>query len=380
MPFRVQDFLADQIDASVTREIVYAGADETPKYAAINALGSAPANDVEHKWFHQGAQDYLTQIDNGGTAYDASTTTLVVDDSSVFKVGDIVNADASSERMRVSSIPNGTSIVVQRGIGGSTAAASSVANNAVLRAIGLAAGEGSGKPTARHAVPTRHTNYTQIFKRRIEMTGTAQALGLNTEDERARQRMFAMQELTREIERTINFGVKANNLTDADGNTVRAMGGLYQFITSNVFDPSGALTKDIIRSWARDVFATGSTTKLMFTGGVVLEQLEGLYEGQIRYQPGATAFGMRLGLLEVGGGQLQIVSDRSLNGAYERDALVVDPAQVRMRPIPGREMQLVQNVQDPGEDRVSDMWMGEFTLEYGAEPTHARLENVQDAA
>ena len=376
MPLKVENFLPDQIDASVTREITYAAADETVKYAALQSLGVLETIDVEHKWFHDGAEDYLTAINNVPDDYNAATTSLTVDDSSVFKPGDILIADATGERMYVSAVPSGTSITVVRGIGGSTAATGSVADNAVLRALGIAAGEGSDKPSSRNSVPTRHTNFTQIFKRVVEMTGTANAVRTNTPEARARQRMLAFRDLLREIERVLTFGVKADNLSDADGNRVRTMAGLYSFITSNVGNPGGALTKAWVRSWARDIFATGSTTKLLFAGGLVMEQLEGLYEDQIRFVNGETAYGMRLGRLETTHGELQIVTDRSLNGAYNGDGIVVDPAEVNIRALPGRELALRQNVQSNSEDRVCDQWLGEFTVEYGAEPNHARLEGV----
>ena len=77
MPFAIADFLGDQIETDLAREIIYQGADEAVLLAGILAQGVRPAVNVEVKWMGQGAQGYRTQINNGGAAYDGSTTTVV---------------------------------------------------------------------------------------------------------------------------------------------------------------------------------------------------------------------------------------------------------------------------------------------------------------
>ena len=62
--------------------------------------GVRPAVNVEVKWMGQGAQGYRTQINNGGAAYDGSTTPVVVDSTANFRAGDILIAEATGNARR----------------------------------------------------------------------------------------------------------------------------------------------------------------------------------------------------------------------------------------------------------------------------------------
>jgi hypothetical protein len=379
MPFAIEDFVGDQIEHDLAREIVFQGADEAVLLAGVLAQGVRPAVNTEVKWMGQGAQGYRTQINNGGSAYTGATTTIVVDSTANFRPGDILIAEATGEVVRVASITNGTTMVIVRGVGSTSGAAGSVADDAFLRSIGAAFGEGTDRATPRKQAPVEYANLTQIFKEGVEITGTAQAVSTRTEDEQARQRMLGMRRVVDQIVRSFYFGRKSSDLTDANGKPIRTMDGLYSAITTNVMDPSGALTEDWLWEALEPVFAVGSPRKMLYSGSVVVRQINSIFKDRVRITQGTTAVGMNVSVVLTPFGELQMVHDRALNGPYARDAVILDMENIAWRPLGDRDLELKADVQNPGSDTAAEEWLAEGTLEYGSEMFHGRIENVQDA-
>lgn len=380
MPFAIADFVGDQIEVDLAREIIFQGADEAVLLAGVLAQGVTPAVNTEVKWMGQGAQGYRTQINNGGSAYDGNTTTVVVDSTANFRAGDILIAEATGEVIRVASITDGTTMVIVRGVGSTSGAAGSVANDAWLRSIGAAYGEGTDRATPRKQAPVEYSNLTQIFKEGVEITGTAQAVSTRTEDEQARQRMLAMRRITDQITRSMLFGRKSSDLTDADGKPVRTMDGLYSAITTNVLDPDGPITEDWLWEAIEPVFSVGSPRKMLYAGSVVVRQMNSLFKGRISIAQGSTAVGMSVAVIMTPFGELQMVHDRALNGPYARDGLILDMEQLSWRPLGDRDLQLYTDVQNPGSDTDAEEYRAEGTLSYGSELYHARINDAEDPA
>ena len=63
-----------------------------------------------------------------------------------------------------------------------------------------------------------------------------------------------------------------------------------------------------------------------------------------------------------------------LKGAYEDFALAVDMANVDLRPLASRDMQLRPDVVNDGRDARVDEWLMEVGMEVRNEQTHAILK------
>lgn len=370
-------FQTNQIDADVTREIIFAGGDEAPFIAFAMAQGVQRATSTEIEWADQAPAAYRIQINNAPDDYDAATTTIVVDSTSNFRANDLAIAEATGEVIRVVSITNSTTMVIERGVGATTAAVGSVADDAYLRQIGSAHGEGSDRAAPTHQTSTRRTNYCQIFKEGIELTGTALAVQTKTEDERPRQRMLAMRRFMEKLSRTAYFGVKSNNMTDANGRVIRTMDGVYQAIQSNVYDPSGVLTEAKLWEAVEPVFASGSPLKMMLAGSIVVKQVNTIFGDRIRNVSGDTAFGINARRIITPFGELDMVFDRALNGPYSGDAIIADPEDIRVKEL--RPIEVKPDVQSNGADTEAEEIIGELSLAYGAESHHGRIENTAAA-
>lgn len=385
---------APDVLAGVIRAEYY---DEVPLYAMILGAGNVrPTINEKPEWWTTSPSARRTQINFPANTYDANSTELIVDDASIFKPGDLVSAEATSEVIFIQSIVSATNtITVVRGVGGTTKSASSVANNAYLMNIGNAHGEGAGTPESGSADKVKAYNILQTFRRSVDITGRQLRGRTLTEKERPFQRREGFKEITRDINKAFLFGARSENLTDKDGKRVTTMGGLRTMVTTNVNNVAGAITKTELKAIAKTAFATGSSVKTLFGGPDLIGAIHDLYEGQRRIENPISNTGLRIPAVETPYGQLQLKVDRNFTGGFAGDGVIVDVDQLAIRESvaeesageagvdekhTGGELQLKPNVQVKGQDSRTDEFFAECTLEYGAEQNHMQVLGVTGAA
>lgn len=378
MPFAQADFAAPQIDQVVAQAIILKGADEAPLISALLAL---PGNVVEtatpeFKWFEEGFGAERTAIDNGGSAYDDTTTELVVDDGAIFKSGDVLYLEASTtgERVLVTAVATNT-LTVKRGFGGTTAHASGVANNANVRFAGNVRGEGSDAPTAIHATKTEYENYCQHFKETAELTGRADRTATKTQNEFEWQRMKAMKRLMVSIDRAAIWGVKNKTVTDADGRVAHTMDGLYKVVPLNT-NINGTMTKAQLNTWAKDLFRYSSGEKLLFAGSVLTETIHTLYENKLQTRSGETAVGLQITSVITPHGVLKLIRNPTLDAGFGGMGIAIDPNHMRVRHMKDMRPKFTPIVQANGGDRKGEMAEAELALEYGMPSAHGIIRGV----
>lgn len=362
---------------------------ESALYTWLVANGHVrPTGNVKTEWEIAPRAVKRTQIDNGGAAYDDTTTTLVVDSTTGFFPGAIVLCETGGERMLVVSVTNSTTMVVRRGVG-STAAAGGVANNTWLLVVGQAAGEGSNFPTARDPDRSDVYNFVQHFKVPVEISGLRRRSYTITEDEEQHQRKWALKELVQMMGAAIIHGTRNSTATDTDSKVVHTMGGLRSVISTNVQNQAGTMTlaqwKTFCSTYA---FAQGGgKPKLCILGPLMHDIVHTWYEGRLYVENLANAVGFRVSRLVTPSGDLLLVRDSSLNNAFTGGAIIVDPENVYLRPMPEKNDAadngmpfLRENLQTTGQDTKKDGFEARFTLQYGDEKDHAYLYGVTAAA
>lgn len=378
MTLRYQDFAGELISPDRANEILLVQhAKERPFLAALAALGEEEALQPVFEWGVDAHPDRRNQINNGGVAYTSGTTTLVVDSSAPFYPGCLILAEATGEVMYCSSITDGTTIVVIRGVGNVVAAhANSVANDAWLRNIGPARGEGAETPADRTTGPTVVGNQCQIFREAISITGTMQATKTLTPDERARQRAKKFEELMTSKEHAYLFGARNTvEIIGADGKVVRTTKGLIQAITTNVWNAGGTITEaTLINNFLAPLFHYGSGEKYILCGATLLNAINAIYKGSITYKPGANAVGMYVGEVMTSYGVLKPIHAPILTGAYAGWGVAFDPAHIKDKVL--RRLEMKADRQGNGTDGIVDEWLGEMGLKWGAENAHGVIKGV----
>lgn len=196
--------------------------------------------------------------------------TVTTNEGRRFSTGDLarlIRASGAQEVVRVTGVAT-SALTVTRGYASTTAG--SVVTGDVLIGIGTALAEGSNPEAARVRDRDFRTNYTQIFgPLKIDMTATEQVItkyGVN--DEWAKQTYLRTKENWMRIEQALLYGV-ANNDTS---NKIRATGGWYHFITSNV-STSTQFTVANITALQEDCFQAGGVPPVAVVNPVTLSDL-----------------------------------------------------------------------------------------------------------
>lgn len=376
MGLATTELFGGTLDIEVAREIlIHKQARHAPLYAMLAGTAREQATPVpEFKWKSQSLRNRADAINNGA-GYNNAATTITVDDGSKFAKYDVVLEEATGEIILVTAV-SGNDLTIVRSVG--TTAAAAMTDNDVLRIIGNAHPEGADPAGDRIDATTEYENYTQIFKAGVEITGTLEASNTVTEEERARRRKVAMDQILEEIEHAFFFG-ELGKRTEG-GSPQRFMRGLFDFASVTVSDANGTLTEAEFNDWLADVFQYGSGTKVLFTSHSVASILTTIFGDKIRLATESDVVGLKLNRIQTYAGEVVCVPHPNFVGdVYGNSMMAVDMDQIKLRPLKGnkdRSLQLREDVKKDGHDGMQDEWLAEVSLELGDPAAHGWMKNI----
>lgn len=312
-----------------------------------------------------------TIIFGANEAYNCRTGTLLYNPSRNSSDGSI------GELVRVTTDPtNSTTVTVVRGLGATGNAVNWVAADKV-QVIGNAQAEGAALGTAIGSLPTAYANYCQIFRNVADISRTLAKTKLRTGDKRADAQKTALLEHELDKEWAFLFGRADENLSTTPGPT-RTTGGLFNRISTNVYDAADAVTLEDFNDWLADVFQEGSSEKLMLCGSSALLTLENMaraYSWQVADIPKQDSFGMGLKSWKNSFGTCMIKEHKLLSKSttYRDWAFLVDPDKFVYRYVD--DTQWLPNRQDNGADRITGEYLAEIGLEIHQEYCHGIMKN-----
>ena len=367
---------------------------EFPLFALTSQMKKESVSDPEFNWFEKRLDARRLQV-NG--AMDSDDATLVVDEGAKTVVAKtLLYVEATGEILIVTEDPSSdTSISVSRGAAGTTAG--NIADNGKVLVIGTAFEEGSLPPTGQAYDPFKRYNYTQIFRRTLEMTGTAEETELRTGDALKEAKREALEYISIDIERSFWFGHRAQDTFQ--GKPRRFMGGvLSQLSASNIFDASAyedGVSFDDLEGWMKDLFKYGSSEKMVFSGDLALLTVQRI----IRQEPGCTwtftpqtkEYGMNVSRLVTPFGTLvwktcplfsQSTSDLSGDSpvyGFDSYAFVLDMARVKYVYLRNRDLKYQPNLTETGMDGTKSGYICECSIKIEQLENHGLIKNLAKA-
>lgn len=342
----------------------------TPFTTFLMQLKKARTGNPEFK----GAEDELEpRFDaiNNGAGYASGATQLVVDNGAYFAEHDIVIITRTGEAIRVTGVASNTLTVV-RGVG-STAAA--INDNDELLLAGSAQPEGDTSKPARSSNLTTVTNYTQIFRRPWELTGTAIASeNETTPHDWDHQAAKVGIEHKRDINRALLFGKPSENTSGSQAR--RTTGGILHFITTNQTDAGGAYTETEFNTTLRTAMKHGSKRKVAIGSPLAVQVLNGYPAAKVQISQSEKVYGVDVTTFTSAFGAIRLAVDWELEGTkYGGYLIIVDMDNVRYRYLANskqnRDSHVRTNIQAPDADTRKDEWLSECGLEVGLEETHS---------
>lgn len=342
------------------------------------AVMKASTGNPEFKWFEDVYGGRYAQV---STVTLVGATTLDVKSAGsstahIFTVGDIVRNVTTGENVIVTSIVDADTIGIARSYG--TVAAAPMQINEGLFIVGNVNEENAAARNVNTTQATPQTNYTQIFKTTIAVSGTEDAAKLYGGRDLPYLRAKKATEHALDIERAFWWGQK-NSDTGSNGHPRRATGGVHEFVTGGdgfTQDQGGVLTAADMNTFLREGFTYGNSRKMLFAGGLVLQAINEIARGQLQTDVGDTEYGMKVARWMTPFGEIDIVHNPLFVEDMAGAAYLMDMECFRYRYMEGRDTKLMTNVQAPDVDGIVDQYLSEVGLERKEAARHAYLFGV----
>lgn len=352
------------------------------KGIAGKSLSKRQVENAQFEIFSDTVQDNATAINNAA-GYSSNATSLVVDDGTMFVANDTLFVPRTGEYMVVSAVSTNTLTVTRAW--GSTGVALLDNDNVVRVSSAYPVNAVSG--TAKSTQVARDYNYTQIFRTPVAIGRTDRDSRLNYANgsDLERLKMEAAVEHLRAQERAFWYGRRNEAAAvDSSGARQRTTGGVFQFVTTNVMDISGAggtLTQGVMDAFAEQVFQYGSTTKYAFCSPRVLSKINGLTTNLIRMEAGQDMYGLNLFKYITSHGELMLVrtphfGDTGFANTYGGSMVVLDPQQIKYAYLKNAENEFRSDIQENDRDGVKAEWLAECGLHLANEKAHGILQGV----
>ncbi len=353
-------------------------------------LGMRKKSVIESPRIEHFEDDYLQQwvVASAQVNANASSATLSLTDGSVLVVGDVLLVPSGSstnhEQVIVTAKVSANVATIERNVG--TTGLLTITSGAGLIILGQVFEEGAGAPVAKITTPTTVLNYTQIFKKAINITRTDANSKKYADAGNERKRLVEKAAKEFKIQKNFQYiwGKPSETLTGGlNGNPRRTTGGIDHFIATNRQDVSGTLTKRGFETFARVAFRYTSNA-LLLASPMVISAIHEWGNAFMKMDPGTTKYGVNINRITTGHGTWSLVKDWSLRdgvsgqNGFAGYAFSLDMDYIKERVLKNSDTRIDKDVQGNDEDRHLDMIMCESGLQVRQEKRHARLFGATD--
>ena len=216
--------------------------------------------------------DPLETSANHGTTISTTATTLTVSDASVFQDGHVIKLDSEYMVVKSADTTANTIVVYSRAYGGTNATHGATVSMAIVGMARLEGDDADYGPIVDISAPY---NYTGIFQKAIQVSGTQQVISqYGIDDEFQYQANKAVPHLLRLVERSAFHGVR-----DAgSASSPRSFGGLGTFITDNTVGAGGAIVKADVDNLMEEIIMDGGFPDLLVMNPRVANDLRNLLD------------------------------------------------------------------------------------------------------
>jgi hypothetical protein len=353
------------IGEDVSDLIAFLAPYETP---LLDVVGTAdrPATNVKHEWLEE-TLNPTTDVVSSAVASAAGQSGLNVAHSTYFRLGDLLQI--GKETMLVNSVFSANTIGVTRAYG-STSANSAAAGSAVT-IIGNAALEGDDTDEDRTTALVRQSNYCQILKVGIKVSGTAQAAGwLGSANKLADVKLARVRELLRDLEKTVLLGRTDVN-TIGSATARRSMAGIVCSLATNVLS-CGTLTESWLGNLLQSCYNQGSRDiDLLVAPPKQKRTISSWNNSRVQVANDEKAYRNAVEVYESDFGVQRVVMSRWLPDDY---LLALDSSRIKIVPLAGRSFAYEELAK--GGDYLRGQVVGEYTLELRNQNAHGLLYNL----
>lgn len=351
------------------------------------------AIDVQHGYWSKQMVFPKTKVTADANS---AATTLTVDDTSTLLPNTLLRNQTTGELLFVLTVASGTSITVQRGVGGVTAGA--ITTNDMLYGVGNAFEQASNRPQSRLINPTKLYNNTHIFRDSWALPKTDRALVPIIGDSLVSEsRVDCASFHSLAIEEALIFSQKSNVTYNGQARTT--MDGLIEQVrtqapAANTTTAGSTTTYDELEAMLEPCFNVSISGKsgndrLLLVGGKARQVINGIgrKSGQYQIVDGQRIFGMQFSSFRTTRGTFDMLEHPLFNSNedWAKLAIAVDLTVLRPAYLSGRQTENIEygmdgKATDNGIDAVGGTLTTELTLENTNPAAHAVIWGLTKAA
>lgn len=361
-----------------------------------DSLLDGPAENVKHEWLEDEYRGQSTVTSGLNNTTDPVTVTLTTAAHAAYfrgcggngspadytaadstSPGDIVRIwDANGEEVGIVTAVTSTTIDIDRSQLGSTPVSHTTSANVTI--IGTLQPQGlTSVGASRTTTKANAFNYTQIFEDSFRASATQQVTRKYTaQNDRENELGKILDLMGVQMERSLLFGEKQKPYASvaSQQGPAGAMGGVRSFISTNVYDKSGAnLTETYLEDALQDMWEAGGGGR--FVGVVNAVQSRRIDEFLDAYRITNyedETLGTIVSRYKTRFGMVDFLLDRHM---ATDEVLLLDTSRIGFGPLTGRQLQMSKR---PVESSEADLWqvVGEYTCELRMEKAHARIHGL----
>lgn len=359
---------------------------------------SKPATDSKVEWQEKSQN---LHSDHAGNAVSSSGTTLVL--AKLYKYLQYNNSTTSSdllknvrtgEIVKVNATPTTSSVTIERGRHGTTAAAIKVGDQFVRVGRNIKEGRSSDDVDAISYEPTQVYNYCEEFETKVGSTERIEATQYHFGKGRiAMDKSEAYISHMSQLEYALFFGSRA--ATQVSGyQYVYKTGGIKYFIDNssdavaqgNIIDYNNVIVSEseFMQDLLTKVFKYGSKNKALFCGANIITAVNSWAKDKVVVNQEAKKWGMDINTLIIPGGcSLDLIYHKNVfdgNAAYKGNlsswGFVVDMKKVMLRPFTKVGLLSYETgVQANGATTIEDRYRSILGLELHNPECHCYFKN-----
>lgn len=381
MPIVSSDLLNLRIDLS---DILSWRAAQTPRFISLFQLprgeNARRATNTEHFWL-EGVETPKTKSFTGYT-YSGGTGAFVVDSALGWQAGDLFHILGDAAVLRIVSASGTTISAALVALNGSSVGLEGLDSDSsgVLIFDSRPIQEGSASGEDLFMQSHAESNFTQIFRGDVELSGTAAAVDqAGSENALATQLQYATDAIVRRINAALVFGAKTRRTAAAPG----TMGGLYYFGSQEgglgrAYADS-PLTMNKINLGAQDVTNAGCVPDTILCGAGQAQVISTLMSSQVAIPQGSTTIGNHVDqfVTSAGGNVMRVVVEPSIP---DSDLWICDSRGFSLIPLSGRALH-TEPATAPGVDGMRAIVIGEYTAEFkNAKQALCRISGLTESS
>uniref|UniRef100_A0A6M3IU32 Putative structural protein n=1 Tax=viral metagenome TaxID=1070528 RepID=A0A6M3IU32_9ZZZZ len=304
------------------------------------------------------------------------TTVVTLTETPTMLVANMIGVlPATGEHVLITAYSTTTkTLTMTRGYG--TTAKDTIDTDDPIYFIYRSAMEGDTTGEIKMVQPAAYTNYCGIIRHPFGATNTAQASDYYGGDLMADFDKEAWIEVRKQWERKLLFSEPKEDTT-GDGPR-RTTGGIIYWIGqgSGTTQTNTAFNSSTLRTFCRNLFRYGKSTKVAVCSPDVIDYFDMLKEGKLQFKPSELAYNVKCAEYETSHGLLLLVRNPMLEfspygtttDGYGGTILGLDVDDIRLRHLKGRDIKLNkgpngQGIQANDADKVLWEYIGEIGLQ-----------------